>query len=623
MKFKRLLLILAVLGSIIASDASNKHVLLLHSYNKGLRWSDDVSKGIEDIFAAQKDYQLTTEYMDTLKNEDSAYLSYLYSLFALKLRHQNYDAVIASDDFAVEFVLNNKDELFPGVPVFFCGIEKNGSYVDIKRIQERHIPLVLKNTDIVTNIQLLRKIIPDLKNVYIISDTTSVSVSLNPLFAKEAENLKRQGVHSVLNTEGDLDKIAKDIARLPKNSAVLLGTLLRDNQGQYIPYYKIGNLIQNSPVPVFAMGDTFLSQGIVGGYLLRGYANGKSVAELTVAHLQGKASITDQSFTVPDEWVFDDKMLRKYNIDSSMLPDDASIINPPKSFFDQHRQLVENTFVAFPFILLSLIIAILYIYQRYQHGKRLMAQRKELEIQMQINIQQAKLVEVGEMLSAIVHQWKMPLVELSAVAHKLHHYDLKKKLTSDDIQKFYTIIMQQTIYMSETIDGFRDFIRPSNEAKLFDVDTIVQEVLTLLFYLLKYHHIDVRTHPSSIQKGIVMGYPTELKQVLVNILNNAKDAILEARNKKKLNCGLIDITTEYYEDQVSIIICDDGIGIDTDIHSKIFEPFFTTKPHGDGFGLYMARLIIESKMSGKISLEAADNGAKILLSLPIVKKEHT
>ena len=121
---KQLLILLLIMGNIITLEAANKHILLLHSYNKGLRWSDDISKGIEDVLAAHKNYQLTTEYMDTLKNEDPAYLSYLYSLFALKLRDQTYDAVIASDDFAVDFVLHNKEELFAGVPIFFCFVKE-------------------------------------------------------------------------------------------------------------------------------------------------------------------------------------------------------------------------------------------------------------------------------------------------------------------------------------------------------------------------------------------------------------------------------------------------------------------------------------------------------------------
>jgi len=615
-------LFIFILLSAVTLEASNKHILLLHSYNKGLQWSDEVSRGVEDALATHKDYQLTTEYMDTLKNEDPAYLSYLYSLFALKLRYQTYDAVIASDAFAVDFVLHNKDELFPNIPVFFCGIEKNNPYVDIKQIVEKKIPVVLKNTDVAANLQFLAKTLPKLKNVYIISDTTNDSMSINPLLIEESKKLEKIGIHITLNTQGDLDKIAKDIANLPQNSAVLLGTLLRNNQGKYIPYYEVSNLIKKSSAPVFALGDTFLSQGVVGGYLLRGYENGKSIAELTLTYLQGKSTKAGMPIIAANEWVFDYEIFNKYNIDSSLLPEKSTVINTPKSFFDKHRKLVDNAFMIFPFILFSLIIAIFYIYQRYQNGKKLMAQRRELETQMQINIQQAKLIEVGEMLSAIVHQWKLPLVELSAVAHKLHHYDIKKKLTSEDIQKFYDIIMQQTIYMGETIDVFRDFIRPSYEAKYFDVDTVIQEVLSLLFYLMKYHRITVDFELPTNQKEFILGYPNELKQVLVNILNNAKDAILEARTNGKNDSGHIQIKTELFKDMIAIVISDDGIGIDKDVQTKIFEPFFTTKPQGDGFGLYMARLIVESKMKGEISIQALKSGAQVDITLPILQEKN-
>lgn len=717
------LLLMLIMGNIVTLEAStNKHILLLHSYHKGLQWSDEISRGVETVLEAYPNYQLTTEYMDTLKNEDPMYLSYLYSLFALKLKQQNYDAVIAADDFAVDFLLNNKDELFPNTPVFFCGIEKNNPYVDVKRILDKKIPLIFKNTEVDTNLQAIQQIIPNLKNIYIISDTTNDSVSIKPLLMESAKKLESKGIHVTLNTDSNLEKIADDLAHLPQHSAVLLGTLHRDNYGHYIPYYTVDNLIQHSSAPVFAIGDTFISKGIVGGYVLRGYENGKRVAEIAVAYLHGKIKESAQPIIASNEWIFDDKMLRHYDINTALLPKNATLINLPQSFFDQHKRFVKDVFIAFPFVIFSLIIAIFYLYQRYRNEKILtskqqweqvllsniessifwidtqgifkgcndsfcvllgrtlqevigqkigdvfsqltldlkegqlfslseidfifhekiyrlksqqffdeneknggivcviadVTEKKQLEIQMQINIQQSKMVEVAEMISAIVHQWKVPLVELSAIAHKMHYYDMKKRLTSEHIQKFYTIIMQQTIYMSETIDGFRDFIRPSHEAKRFEIDIVIQEVLSLLSSAMKYHHITIDY--SSAQKSMIFGFPNELKQVLVNILNNAKDAILEAREKRNPACGNIDIKVHPLENQVTISICDDGIGIDKKIYHKLFEPFFTTKPQGDGFGLYMARLIIESKMHGDISLEPLHNGAQVHLMLPRSKE---
>jgi len=709
----------------LSLEAASKHILLLHSYNKGIRWSDHLSQGVEDVLAPFKEYQLTTEYMDTKKNEDPEYLILLYNLFVAKLKYQQFDAVIAADDFAVKFVLNNKDKLFPNVPIFFCGIEKSMPGVDVERIKQEKIPLVFESKEVAINMQFLKHVMPQLKNVYIISDKTKDSMSINSIFQEEAQKLEAQGIHTTINLEGDLEKITDDLAHLPPHSAVMLGTLLRDNHGNYIPYYKVSDVIKASLAPVFAASDVLLSEGIIGGYLLRGYTNGVAVAKLTLAYLDGQKIDTSKPLVVPSEWIFDYRMLQKYNIDGSMLPKEATIINPPKSFFEEHRQLVEYAFIFFPFILISLILAIINIYQRQRMEKKLAAQsyleqvllnnirssifwidikgyikgcndsfctmvglsldqivgrsicdvftilchmptkeqlfelqeiefmrqertyrlrsqifldedgknggivavitdvteKKQLEINTQFIIQQSKLAEIGEMLSAIVHQWKVPLVELSAVAHKMHHYDQKGKLTSNDIQKFYGVIMSQTIYMGETIDGFRDFIRPSNEPKAFDIDQGIKDVLALLSYSMKYDSIEVKYTNHLTKSNILWGYPNEFKQVIVNIINNAKDAILEEKVKALVTKGHIHIDLYEFDESVGVFIRDNGIGISQEILLNLFQPFFTTKTKGDGFGLYMAKLIIESKMNGKITLKPLTQGVQVCIELPREKEK--
>lgn len=707
----------------LSLEAASKHILLLHSYNKGIRWSDHLSQGVEDVLAPFKEYQLTTEYMDTKKNEDPEYLILLYNLFVAKLKYQQFDAVIAADDFAVKFVLNNKDKLFPNVPIFFCGIEKSMPGVDVERIKQEKIPLVFESKEVAINMQFLKHVMPQLKNVYIISGKTKDSMSINSIFQEEAQKLEAQGIHTTINLEGDLEKITDDLAHLPPHSAVMLGTLLRDNHGNYIPYYKVSDVINTSLAPVFAASDVLLSEGIIGGYLLRGYTNGVAVAKLTLAYLDGQKIDTSKPLVIPSEWIFDYRMLQKYNIDGSRLPKEATIINPPKSFFEEHRQLVEYAFIFFPFILISLILAIINIYQRQRMEKKLAAQsyleqvllnnirssifwidikgyikgcndsfctmvglsldqivgrsicdvftvlchmptkeqlfelqeiefmrqertyrlrsqifldedgknggivavitdvteKKQLEINTQFIIQQSKLAEIGEMLSAIVHQWKVPLIELSAVAHKMHHYDQKGKLTSKDIQNFYGVIMSQTIYMGETIDGFRDFIRPSNEPKAFDIDQGIKDVLALLSYSMKYDSIEVKYTNHFTKSNTLWGYPNEFKQVIVNIINNAKDAILEA--KALVSKGHIHIDLHEFDESVGVYIRDNGIGISQDTLLNLFQPFFTTKTKGDGFGLYMAKLIIESKMNGKITLEPLTQGVQVCIELPREKEK--
>ncbi|PHO13686.1 hypothetical protein CPG38_01455 [Malaciobacter marinus] len=244
-------------------------------------------------------------------------------------------------------------------------------------------------------------------------------------------------------------------------------------------------------------------------------------------------------------------------------------------------------------------------------------EKKQAEINKQFLIQQSKLTEIGETLSALVHQWKTPLVELSAVAHKMHYYNKKKRLNDKDIDDFYNIIMKQTVFMSETMDSFRGFIKASNKAISFDISLGISEILDILKDSLKYNNIQAE-YINVLEKNIfIHGYPNEFKQVILNLINNAKDSILEKRKKEKSNIqGEIKIILTQIEESVKIKIVDDGLGFTNNIENKIFNPYFTTKNDGIGIGLYMAKLIIENKMNGIIKAYNNIVGAKFIITLP-------
>lgn len=720
---KNLLFFLAIISVLVTNVyAKSKHILVLQSYNKGLVWTDNISKGIEDTLLLQNShYELTTEYMDTKKINSTEYMDSLYRLFIMKMEKQSFDAIIAADNEASEFVLKYKDELFKNIPLIFCGIDKRDPGLDINEVLKKGISLILESKEIKINMDFITKVLPNLKELYIINDYTGASVLVNHTYKKEAKRLEERGIKTVINFDGNLEKIAEDIKNLPSNSAVLFGSLFRDKEGSYIPYYELNEVLTSSKVPLFAMSDSHFGRGVIGGYLLRGYELGEAAAKETVKILEDKTSASKKPIIVPSQWAFDYKIVKKYNIDMDKIPEDSIMINLPKSFFERNKKLVEYSFILFPFVLVSLIFAVINNYQKFKLSQKLKVQselqevllnniqssifwidnhnrvkgcntsfctmlnmtqeqiigkeicqiflklcnlpfnktikdlkeiefsyegkiyrltsqtffdnkgenggivsiitditeKKQLEVNTQFIVQQSKLAEVGEMLSAIVHQWKNPLVELSAVAHKIIYYDKKGKLTSKDIKEFYDNIMTQTIYMSETIDGFRDFIRPSNKPKVFNIDTGLKEVLMLLSHSLKYSHIELDYINNSKEFCFAYGYPNEFKQVVVSIINNARDAIVEAKALDSSLVGKIVLTLYKKENTIELFIEDNGIGIKEEIANQIFNPFFTTKTSGDGFGLYMAKLIIENKMHGKIKVFGVKKGTKVSISMPI------
>jgi PAS domain S-box-containing protein len=215
--------------------------------------------------------------------------------------------------------------------------------------------------------------------------------------------------------------------------------------------------------------------------------------------------------------------------------------------------------------------------------------------------QQSRLASLGEMIGNIAHQWRQPLSIITAAIGGLQ---IKQELLGIPISKeilseVNDTIINQANYLSKTIDDFRDFIKKDSIQKLFNLSKVIHDVENLLNGTLKSNHIKLIF---TLDDAIVYnGQPSQLSQVLLNIVNNAKDAFKENNQTKKQ----IKIKTFQDEKSIKIEISDNAGGIPEEIKSKVFEPYFTTKDknQGTGLGLYICTNIIQQYFNGKITIE--------------------
>ena len=210
---------------------------------------------------------------------------------------------------------------------------------------------------------------------------------------------------------------------------------------------------------------------------------------------------------------------------------------------------------------------------------------------------QSKMVAMGEMLENIAHQWRQPLSSISVGASGIK---IKKELdTLDDKFLIETLdsIVNSTSYLSQTIEDFRNFFKPNKEKKRFYVDRCFEKSLNILKS--KFDSENIKT-VKNIEELSILGHETELIQVFMNILNNARDALEYSKEDKKF----IFVDIFRFKNQVVIKIKDNGGGINSSIIDKIFEPYFTTKhkSQGTGIGLYMSDQIITKHMNGLIEV---------------------
>jgi len=229
-------------------------------------------------------------------------------------------------------------------------------------------------------------------------------------------------------------------------------------------------------------------------------------------------------------------------------------------------------------------------------------------------LQQNRLSLQGEMISMIAHQWKQPLNNLSLIKQMLIMEYKQGKLNDEIIDEFNKESSRQIQQMSQTISDFTNFFSPEKKPKYFYLRDILYKSLSFLKPVLVNTNITVETNFEYKKPISLKGYPNELGQTIINILNNAKDALIENQIKDKR--VYIEIKEE--EKNIIITIEDNAGGIPTDIMPKIFDPYFSTKSkNGTGLGLYMSKMIIEEHMHGHILVRNSDKGAVFEIQLPM------
>ncbi|MBF0487806.1 MAG: PAS domain S-box protein [Nitrospirae bacterium] len=231
----------------------------------------------------------------------------------------------------------------------------------------------------------------------------------------------------------------------------------------------------------------------------------------------------------------------------------------------------------------------------------------------QILVQQSKLATMGEMIALIAHQWKQPLHVISLIVQDLEDAFDYEGLDREYINKAVTSVLEQIEFMTKTVDDFRNFLRPSKEKVRFCAAKAIEEILLMNESLLKRSDIVISFDKNDLSDNYeITGYPNEFKHVVLNLINNARDAILYSGKE-----GRISIYITRKDDTIAITISDNGGGIPPDIIEKIFEPYFTTKPEqeGTGIGLCMSRTIIENRMGGRLTVRDIGGGAELRIEL--------
>ena len=212
--------------------------------------------------------------------------------------------------------------------------------------------------------------------------------------------------------------------------------------------------------------------------------------------------------------------------------------------------------------------------------------------------EQAKLASMGEMIANIAHQWRQPLAAISVAASGIKlNYELELVEEEELFEQLDTII-DSTEFLSNTINDFQNFLSKDRVKEDFNIVDSIKQVLKIIEGNLKKEKIVVIENYNA--NLLVHGFKNESIQAILNIVNNAKDALESKKHQKVI------LIESYIDRQKNIVlkIQDNAGGISENIIDNIFEPYFTTKhkSQGTGLGLYMTHQIIVGHMNGKLEV---------------------
>ena len=211
-------------------------------------------------------------------------------------------------------------------------------------------------------------------------------------------------------------------------------------------------------------------------------------------------------------------------------------------------------------------------------------------------LNQTKLAAMGEMIGNIAHQWRQPLSVISTSATGIIMQKEFGILNDEKLLLACNNINDNAQYLSRTIDDFKNFIKGDSRKETFSLKSNINNMLNLVTPILKQNSIELILN---IEDCTINSYANELNQCLINIINNAKDALVNIDEEK-----FVFISTNISDNHIVISIKDNAYGISSDIIHKIFEPYFTTKhqSQGTGLGLSMTYKLITEHIKGKIKV---------------------
>ena len=352
-----LLLSFALLVFSALASADIPRILLIHSYNSNTSWTTEIEKGMREALSEQYgpvSFQL--EFMDTRHNSGTDYHERLKSLLTYKLQGRSFDIVLTSDNDAFAFVRANRTQLFPTVPVVFCGIN---SFTRSMLAGVSGMTGIAEDVSVRETLDMALELHPGLKRIVVIGLTTIPADRANREAFVEQVRTGYERLEFDFWDAVDTDELAKRLPLLGPDTIVVINGIIAEPDGRMLGFAETTAFIRaRSSVPLYTLWDVY-HYGTLGGKMVTGRMQGRLAGGLAARILKGEApdKIPVVHSTSANQYIFDQNELSRFRISEDRLPVDSVITNKPSPFYMVDKTFLRTGIAAF--LLLACIVVLL------------------------------------------------------------------------------------------------------------------------------------------------------------------------------------------------------------------------------------------------------------------------
>ncbi len=362
-----------------------RSILYINSYHNGYKWSDSELDGIRSgLDSGSFKIDLQVEYLDAKRYNIPSVIESIYQVFKKKYANEHFDVVIVSDDDALHFALRYRPNLFPGIPIVFCGVN------DLRKgeMAAGNLTGVIESFDLTRTIDVALKMHPEKRRMIVVGDESTAGLAIKKQIETIVPRFKNR-LHVDYWIQLDLAEVQRRVQHLPDDTFLF-----------FIPYFQIINdrtytaeevmsaIYAHSRVPIYTSWKFLLGSGAVGGSMISGEDHGRIAAKMALKILEGASASSIPVIKKPSgAYLFDYKVMQHLNISEKLLPPGSTVINAPKVFYELPKNLVWTIVISLLLLLITSVFLVTTMIGRRQVERKIKDQLTFQETLMDTNPQ--------------------------------------------------------------------------------------------------------------------------------------------------------------------------------------------------------------------------------------------